>query len=298
MNYITYLAHGNIGYINECRFSLLKFLQVYNLYPPADLGVIIYTDQPQAFENFIPFFKSFHLEPINQSILTTWIEGTNYVHRAKTKMIQDALTKHPGNLIFFDTDTYVTGPIEDMWSDIDQGIVYMHLKEGIIDRKVNKYFYKWDRFLERASIRYGTKSFVYDKNFAIWNSGVMGLSVNHLPVLDDVLLLIDSIHQQFPKHITEQVAVSYCFGEAYTIKASECKVAHYWNLKEFRHLLTTFFARNLEESIPNLVKKAHHIDALSMMQQKHAFKQLPSLQRLFKSITGSAWNISRYEKKL
>jgi len=42
MNYITYLAHGNIGYVNECRFSLLKFLQVYNLYPPADLGVIIY----------------------------------------------------------------------------------------------------------------------------------------------------------------------------------------------------------------------------------------------------------------
>ena len=126
----------------------------------------------------------------------------------------------------------------------------------------------------------------------------MGLSVKYLPVLEDVLLLIDSIHQQFPKHITEQVAVSYCFGKTAPIKPSEHKVAHYWNLKEFRHLLTTFFTRNLEESIPNQVKKAQHIDALSMMKQKHDFKQLPLMKRLFKTVTGSAWNIHTYEKKL
>jgi hypothetical protein len=213
-------------------------------------------------------------------------------------MIQEVLTNHPGNLLFFDTDTYITSPIEDLWRDIDQGVVYMHLKEGIIDRTVNKYFYKWDRFLETASIHYGNKEFVYDKAFAIWNSGVMGLSVNQLPVLDDVLLLIDSINKQFPKHITEQVAVSYCFGKTSPIKPSEHKVAHYWNLKEFRHLLTIFFARNLEESIPNQVKKAQHIDALSIMRQKLAFKQLPPMQRFLKTVTGSAWNIRRYEKKL
>ena len=298
MNYITYLAHGNIGYINECRFSLLKFLQVYNLRPPANLGVIIYTDQPKAFEDFIPFFKDFQLETLNADILNQWIAGTGYVHRAKTKMIQEALSKHPGNLIFFDTDTYITEPIEDLWSDIATGTVYMHMKEGVIDRQANNAFYKWDRFLEKATIHYGSNIFIYKKNFEIWNSGVLGLSAIHIPVLDDVLLLTDSIQRQFPKHIIEQVAVSYCFAQSYSIKAAKQKVAHYWNLKEFRQLLSTFFSKNIEESIPNLVKKGQHIDAMTIQQHKDSFNRLPVMQRWLKNLTGSGWQIRNYEKKL
>ena len=298
MNYITYLAHGNSGYINECRFSLLKLLQVYNLRPPANLGVIIYTDQPKSFEDFIPFFKDFKLETLNADILNKWIAGTGYVHRAKTKMIQDALLKNPGNLIFFDTDTYITESIDDIWSDISSGTVYMHMKEGVIDRQVSNAFHKWDRFLEKATIRYGEKKFEYKKTFEIWNSGVLGLSTIHTPVLDDVLLLIDSIQQQFPKHIIEQVSVSYCFAQSYPIKAAKHKVAHYWNLKEFRQLLEAFFSKNLEESIPNLVKKVQHIDAMAIQQQKNSFDRLPLLQRLLKNVTGSGFKIRNYEKNL
>ena len=101
MNYITYLAHGNSGYINECRFSLLKLLQVYNLRPPANLGVIIYTDQPKSFEDFIPFFKDFKLETLNADILNKWIAGTGYVHRAKNKNDTRCLIKKSRQPDFF-----------------------------------------------------------------------------------------------------------------------------------------------------------------------------------------------------
>lgn len=297
MNNIAYLAHGNAGYVNECRFSLLKFLQVYNLRPPADTGVIVYTDKPQAFEAFLPFFKTFVLEPVNEALLKQWIAGTGYVHRAKTKMIQDVLAKHPGNLLFFDTDTYITQPVDDVWSGIATGSVYLHTKEGVLDRQQSKTFYKWDRFLEKASLDYGGKAFAYCKDLAVWNSGVMGLSAGYAPVLEDVLLLTDAIYQRFPKHITEQVAVSYCFAQAAPLKPAEERVAHYWNLKEFRQLLSAFFSRYEEESVPSLVKKARHLDAVSVMREKTAFERLPFLQRSLKKLTGKGWTIKAYERK-
>lgn len=298
MNYITYFAHGDVGYLNECRFSLLKLLHVYNLQPPANTAILVYTDQPQLFESFIPFFSKFVLETINDDIIKSWMNNTGYIHRAKTKMIQHALQTYGGNVLFFDTDTYITEPLASIWNDIDQGTVVFHKSEGVIDSRQNPSFKKWDRFLREATIRYGTKAFTYNKAFQVWNSGVLGLSPRYTGVLDDVLLLIDAIQQQFPKHITEQVACSYCFAQAATIKSSEATVVHYWNLKEFRHLLDVFFSENGEESIPNLVKLAAPINTVTMLEAKKSFKRLPLLQRLFKQITGKGWKIEQYEKRL
>src|SRR6478609_9251038 len=151
-NYILYLAHSNIGYINECRFSLLKYLAVYNLKPPATTSIVIYTDQPEMFENFIPFFNEFILIDITKEQLKNWYGPINYIHRAKPLMIKDFSAKHTGNLLFFDTDTYITDPIEDVWQDIENSVVYMHNSEGIIDKSVNNEFRKWDDFLRTNTI--------------------------------------------------------------------------------------------------------------------------------------------------
>ncbi|HVG40401.1 MAG TPA: hypothetical protein VM888_02225 [Chitinophagaceae bacterium] len=298
MHYILYLAHSNEGYINECRFSLLKYLSVYNLKPPTDTAVVIYTDKPALFENFIPFFTHFHLEEITSATVKDWQEGTGYVHRAKPKMIQDFFTKYKGDLIFFDTDTYITTPIEPLWNDMENGIIYMHQSEGIIDQTKNPEFKKWDNFLQKANLDYGNKKFEYVPHFQIWNSGVLGLKASLAPVIEDVLLLIDSIYKQFPKHIAEQVACSYCLQNHGTIKSAKEHVAHYWNLKEFRALLRSFFKKNEEESIPNLVKAVHKLDAKQMEREKEAYDDLPLWKRLMATLSGTNWNIKKYEKKI
>ena len=298
MNYITYLAHGDTGYINECQFSLLKFLQVYNLRPPASTAILIYTDKPQVFESFIPFFQKFIIEQVDEEKIKSWMQGTGYVHRAKSKMIEEALQKYSSNLLFFDTDTYITAPIDAIWKNISNGVIYLHESEGTISRKASLQFRKWDRFLESAAINYGTQRYVYSKQLQIWNSGVLGISPRYAPVMNEVLLLIDALYKQFPKHIAEQVACSYCFEKAAEIRPAKDTVFHYWNLKEFRQLLTLFFERNAEESIPNLVKKAHHIDAAAILRHKTAYRQLSWIQRSIKALTGSGWNIRQYRKKL
>jgi hypothetical protein len=298
MQYILYLAHSNEGYINECRFSLLKYLLVYNLKPPPETAIVIYTDKPALFEYFIPFFKAFYLEEITPAIVKGWEEGTGYVHRAKPKMIQDFFTKYKGNLIFFDTDTYITEPIEPLWKGIENGDIFMHQSEGTIDHTQNPDFKKWDNFLQKATIEFGGKKFIYTKDFQIWNSGVLGLHAALAPVMDDVLLLIDSIYKQFPKHIAEQVACSYCLKDKGTIKGTKESVAHYWNLKEFRTLLHYFFKTNEEESIPNLVKAVHAIDAKKIESEKEAYEALPLLNKWMAALTGKAWSIKQYLSKI
>jgi hypothetical protein len=297
-NAILYQAYGGIDFINECRYSLLKYLQVYNLKPPAKTGIFIYTDQSHLFSDYLPFFQQLEFIPLTTSTVKQWQGRNNFVHRFKIEMMADFLTHFDGNLLYCDTDTYATTALEDLFGDIEKGNFYMHEYEGLIDRTKFPSFHKWENFLSTTSIDYNSKQVRFSKTLQMFNAGVVGLSSNNKEVLNDILALTDSIFSKFPKHIAEQFAFSYCLQKQGTIKPADYAIAHYWNLKEFRRFLETFFSKNEEESIPNLVKKIHHVDALTIMKHKTSFESLPFLQRFLKKLGGSSWRISTYEKKL
>ena len=297
-NSILYLAHSDLGYINECRFSLLKYLSVYNLNPPADTGIVIYTDRPQLFEIFLPFFQQFHIQEITQAQIKEWQGSINYIHRAKPQVIKSFFKDFGGNLLFLDTDTYITQPIDGLWADIAGGTVFMHQSEGVIDSSKNVEFKKWDRFLKNTPIRFGSQTFQYSADFQVWNSGLLGINQLLAPVMDDVVQMIDAVHAKFPKHITEQVACSYIFQQHANIQPAAEYLVHYWNLKEFRKFLNIFFRNNEEESIPNLVKAAHGIDAAAIQAQKEAYEALPLYKKWIAQLTGKSWSIDNYTKKL
>jgi hypothetical protein len=110
--------------------------------------------------------------------------------------------------------------------------------------------------------------------------------------------LTDTIYPLFPKHIAEQFSFSYCLQKAGAVKESDQQVAHYWNLKEFRKILNVFFKKNEEESIPNLVKLVHPLNAATILKQKNEYESLPLLKRWLNTITGKSWSIHQYIKKL
>ena len=297
-NSILYLAHSDLGYINECRFSLLKYLSVYNLKPPGQTAIVVYTDQPQLFESFIPFFEQFHIQQITAGQIKEWQGSVHYVHRTKTEVIKNFFQQFGGNLIFFDTDTYITKPIDTLWADIEMGSVYMQRSEGVIDGSRNPVFKKWDKFLKNSNIQYNSQKFEYSPDFEVWNSGMLGVNQRLAPVFDDVLHLIDAIHAQFPKHITEQLSCSYILQQHAALKPADDYMVHYWNLKEFRKLLNEFFKKNEEESIPNSVKLAHAIDAAAIQQQKEVYEALPFHKKWLAMLTGKGWSIDTNIKKL
>ncbi|MFL5789243.1 MAG: hypothetical protein ACJ748_14380 [Flavisolibacter sp.] len=297
-HYILYQAYGTTDYVNECRYSLLKFLSVYNLNPPSDIGVVIYTDQPAYFEAFAPFFHEFRLKEISQVQVKEWRGEQDFVHRAKIEMIKDFIGSIEGSLIYFDTDTYIVKPLYELFDKLDNGSFIMHEYEGVLDKSINPDFYKWERFLESASITYNEKPMTFSKELGMWNAGVVGMKGGNYELLNDVLALTDAVFKQFPKHIAEQFAFSYCFQKKAKVVDSKEYIIHYWNLKEFRRLLNLFFTKYEEESIPNLVKLVNHLDARTIQNEKTEFEKLPLVVKLVHSLTGKKWNIRQYEKKL
>ena len=293
-----FLAHSDEGYINECRFALLKYLSVYNLKPPAHTTPVVYTDRPQLFEIFLPFFAQFEIKEITTAQIKEWQGSVNYIHRAKPMVIKSFFEHFDGRLLFMDTDTYITEPIDSLWQHVDNGEVVMHQSEGVIDSSRNAEFKKWDNFLKNNTIAFSGRTFEYSADFQVWNSGVLGITSQMLPVFDEVVALIDAIHARFPKHITEQVACSYLLHQKAAIYPADRQVVHYWNLKEFRRFLNIFFTKNEEESVPNLVKAAHGIDAAAMQQKKEAYEALPLYKKWWLQLRGQHWNIDQYIKKI
>lgn len=297
-NALLYQAYSGSDFINECRYSLLKYLHVYNLKPPPATTVFIYTDQPHLFADFLPFFHQLICVPVSAETIAAWRGPQNFVHRFKIEMMADVFNRFDGSLLYCDTDTYATTFLEDVFSGIENGGFYMHEYEGMIDKTKFPVFRKWEAFLSSTPLSYNHKQLQFSKALSMYNAGVVGLNANHKELLNDVLALTDSVYQKFPKHIAEQFAFSYCLQQSGKITEAKNVLAHYWDLKEFRQLLARFFHRNGEESIPALVKKVAGLNALAIMQQKKEYHNLSLLRRLAKKISGNAWRIDAYERRL
>lgn len=297
-NAILYQAYGGQDFVNECRYSLLKYLQVYNLTPPAHTAIVVYTDMPDAFADFAPFLQRLSTRPLTNETVQKWRGAINFVHRVKIEMLLDFLQTYQGNVLYCDTDTYPLAPIQPMLEDIRRGDFYLHEYEGMINKAVNPSFHKWEAFLSQTPLFYNSKPVQFSKKIKMFNAGVVGLNSADKYVLQDVLALTDTIYAKFPKHIAEQFAFSYCMQNSGTVKTAGHLVAHYWNLKEFRQLLQRFFTVHAEESIPNLIKKLHHVDAITIQHEKNAFVRQSFLRRLVQNVSGKAWRIAHYEKWL
>lgn len=297
-NAIIYQAYGGQDFINECRYSVLKYLQVYNLTPPAGTAIVVYTDTPAAFADFQPFLKQLDVRTLAKEEVKKWRGAIDFVHRVKIEMLLDYLQTFSGNVLYCDTDTYLTTPVEPLFEDLQQGRFYLHEYEGVIDKTINPSFHKWQKFLSSTPVRYNNKDLVFSTSLQMFNAGVVGLNSDKKEVLQDVLALTDAVYRQFPKHIAEQFAFSYCFQKIGSVSSADDAIAHYWNLKEFRQLLQTFFRVNGEESIPNLIKKLNAFDAMDIQAQKNAFRRLPLLKKLYRNIAGKGWKIGQYEKRL
>lgn len=297
-NALLYQAYGGPDFVNECRYSLLKYLQVYNLTPPAHTAVVIYTDAPDSFADFQPFLPGLSTRSLTKAQVAQWRGPINFVHRIKIEMLSHFLQSFSGNVLYCDTDTYITSPLGEIFEDIRRGDFYLHQYEGMIDKTTNPSFHKWEKFLSTTPLPYNNKEVAFRKTLKMFNAGVVGLNSGNKDLLQDVLALTDTVYQQFPKHIAEQFAFSYCLQKAGTIHTADDTVAHYWNLKEFRQLLKRFFAANAEESIPNLIKKLHHVDAMTIQAEKNAYERLPFLQKLVRRLSGKAWQIENHEKRL
>ena len=106
---------------------------------------------------------------------------------------------------------------------------------------------------------------------AMWNAGILGFSTKDKSMLDDVLTFTDKHYPKFPKHIVEQFAFSVRFQQTGAIKAASPYIIHYWNMKEVRLLLASFFATFKDRPWNELVRLVDLIQLPVLMQEKVNF---------------------------
>ena len=293
-NYILYVAYGSINNINECRYSLLKYIDEYSSDLLNNTSIVIYTDQPHFFKTFTLYSSSITTKEVSLAQIKEWRGINDFVFRTKIKIIQDFFSTHKGNLLYCDTDTYALTSLQPIFSSIEQGNFYMHLYEGILGDKSNAYFKKWDKFLSTNLIEYNKKKLHYSNQIQMWNAGILGISSENSNLLDDVLSLTDTIYKKFPKHIAEQFAFGYCMQQRGIIKSTADNILHYWDLKEFRIVLEQFFERYKDADITTLIKKVNQLDISSIQNEKDSFKNLSGFEKLKNKLKGKHFDIQKH----
>lgn len=266
--------------VAECRYFLLKYLSLYNLKPPAGTAIIIYTDQPVAFEGFTNFFRQFQML---DALRNTSGSSTNVA------VLQQAFLQASGNMLYCDTATYPLLPLEHLFADIEKGGLYLYAPQRQKESELNTALRKRTAHRDKTATAVAAPP---ENRITVWHAAVVGVSSQKQ----------DLIAKLAPQGSGQNsLATDYLFTRSFSeggkIKSASKYIFHYGDLKEFSQLLETFFAKSEEESIPNQVKLVHHLDAATVQQQKEAYQQQPLFKRWLQIITGKRWSVKQYEKR-
>ena len=278
-NNIVYLA-ANTDRINECRYSLLKYLSVYNLKPPPGTSIIVHTERPEAFEAFTPFFQDLRLKEIGQSSLS------------KFDFIHQTLSSLEGNILFADCDSYFIAPTEHLFDEIQNGKILFY--DQILVSDTSSQIQKLNERLSNNSIKVNDQK-VPPPSKNLYTTEVLGLNKAASPLIKKM----SDLYSQLPRPsgpIAEQYAFTHFALNEPTLSANNV-VASYRFFPQFKNLLQFFFKKNEEESIPNLVKLVHHLDAQAILQDKKLFDSQPFVKKLFSLLSGKAWSVRQYQNK-
>jgi hypothetical protein len=266
VNYIVTQCYGNEGVFHECAYALLSLSRLYTIAELEHVQIWIYTDNPGWFGSFKNCKLPLHYRTLDNKTIKQWRGSIDFVHRIKIEALKDFLKHKNGNVLYVDTDVVFTDRIDKVWENIATGKLYMHLMEGRVSSRANPILTKLYDYLSRNSKLKVHGVPVYD--LAMWNAGVLGFNAKYNYLLDEVLAFTDSQYPKFPKHIIEQFAFSIYFQQAGTVKTSASYILHYWNLKEARTVLASFFEYFKERTWDELTEYSKLIQMPVLMQEK------------------------------
>lgn len=274
-NYIVFLCYGNESTLHECAYSLLSLSRLYSPEELSNTEIWIYTDNPGWFQSFKDCNLPLHYRTVDNATIKLWRGKIDFTHRVKIELLKDLTKDKTGNILYVDSDTVFTARIDMVFEQLQRGKLYMHVCEGVVSDNANPILAKLNNHLRKnVSLKINGKP-VHD--LAMWNAGVLGFNTRYTRLLDEVLAFTDSQYMQFPKHVVEQFAFSVYFQQAGEVKAAAPYITHYWNLKEVRGALASFFEHFKGVSWDKLQQYSQMIQMHVLMQEKVNFYRNRSL---------------------
>ena len=274
-HFLLFQVGDNQQRIYQCQYALLQYLAIYNLKPPADTGILLYTAYPAEFDAYTSFFPSFTM---SQAPIAP-----------KAAILQQALQEHNGNILYCDTDVYPIKPLTPVFQTIEKGKAYLLLKQWQKETTLVK------TLLEEYEKKIRKRKSQAPKETAL-QPAVIGVNHIHIPQLQKATSLIHTPTTDVSFEQIESWALQEAFDTAKS-NASWSSFATYQSSAAFKELLPVFFQRNAEESIPNLVKLVHHLNAQQIQQEEEQYQQQAFYKKWLDKFTGKGWSTERYKKK-
>jgi len=292
-NYLLFQAYGFREIFDECRFFLMRFAATATSWEKENINIVIYTNNNSVFDEWVSVLPNILFVQMPMEQFACWRGNIDFVHRVKIEIIRHFFSLHSGNLLYCDTDTYPIQSLQPLYEGINDGKIYMHTCEGKISNTPQ--FKKWLNFLSRNPHLPFFKKEVADTT--MWNAGVIGFNNDHKDVLSAILKLTDTVYPLFKKHTVEQFAFSYSLQQLKVINAADMYIYHYWNLKEFRILLNSWFSKNKETDIKNLITTSRIISPQQISTEKFSFLNKSKFFQFYKKLKQQNWNIENYMPK-
>lgn len=263
---LIYLVYGNDKrYVQETRFSILsawKFLRTDS----QNCSIIVYTDQPEAFQD-----DPVIVEVLTASKLQEWAGPDHYFHRAKNRVLAEALDHYNIPVALIDTDTlFKKSPLE-IFKCVAPGKTVMHAQEGpICDGHIDL----WQAIESHHVTDRFNHHFAFGADAVMWNSGVVGIHPQDRALLDSALDLVDHLYARCGLFNVEQFGLGEVLRRQTALSTANHVVTHYWGFaKPFVHAqLDQFFLERAGDHFEALVEK---IQTVKVVNPRH-----PLLSRL------------------
>lgn len=112
-NHILYIA-ASLDEVYQTAYSILKYLEVYNLKPPAGHKLVVYTNHPDLLEVYGSFFSDYELKPLPATA-------------DKKAIVREFTQEQDGKVLYMDSNSY---PVNKLDEQPDRNIkCYKELKE-------------------------------------------------------------------------------------------------------------------------------------------------------------------------
>jgi len=232
---VTTVVLLSYGSMVEARRALFAAHSVFAHLPiPSEITkVLIFTDQRRSFE------PSLRKLPIDYVELTReWMEEVirpfGYIHRLKIAVIDEAIRRTNGSVLFLDSDTFCMSNLNRIAKLITEGHCVMHFREHTfatlrhfpLPGTVQAIY----RFMNGGTVTLtsGNELRLSDSLLS-WNSGVVGLHRTHARFLPDVFAVCDQIYAATENRVSEQYAFDVVLQKNLAIRPADSVVYHYWH---------------------------------------------------------------------
>ena len=231
-NYVYHLYGDEEIFLAEASYSIGTLLKKINR---PNSRVIVFTDQPTRL----------HSMPVVCESIAGQIDKmkgpSGFGFRVKLCCILKCAEIFPGNIVYLDCDTIVTGQIQKLADKLGSGRALMYRRERLAGR-----FPQFENF--HTQLPNGMK-YKYGPKSAMFNAGVIGVHRDDAKVLQTALDICDALLLEGRKnHVCEQFAVSEALRiSGLEILATDKFVAHYNRTSAKRYMHTQFAARSKEK---------------------------------------------------